>query len=83
MEFAKVVIGFNHTSGPIAVPIYQGIVIAEENEMKLMEGLFEHAEKAQANNDKKREVRVMERWKRFIVGSLGRARLHRDYLNKN
>jgi xeroderma pigmentosum group C-complementing protein len=78
--YAKAIISFSF-SAQGTYPQFEGIVIAEENEMAMGAGLVEHTKKVIEDEEKKREERVNARWKKLVVGYLSRERLHRDYLN--
>ncbi|KAH7150488.1 hypothetical protein B0J13DRAFT_674152 [Dactylonectria estremocensis] len=78
IDYAEAVVGFEF-GHRMAVPVIQGVVIAEENYDQLMEEL----EKAEAERirkeDEKRRKAALAQWRRFLMGLRIAERIRQEY----
>ncbi|KAI1143098.1 Rad4-domain-containing protein [Hypoxylon sp. FL0543] len=78
IDYAEAVVGFEF-GHRMAVPVIQGVVIAEENYDRVMEELEkDEAERARKENEKRRKE-VMTTWRKFLMGLRIADRFKRDY----
>ncbi|OTA83665.1 hypothetical protein M434DRAFT_400640 [Hypoxylon sp. CO27-5] len=78
IDYAEAVVGFEF-GHRMAVPVIQGVVIAEENYDRVMEELEKHeAERARKENEKRRKE-VMTMWRKFLMGLRIADRFKQDY----
>lgn len=78
IDFAEAVVDFEF-GNRMAVPVIQGVVIAEENFDKVMEELAkDEAEKKRKEDEKRRKV-VLAMWRRLLMGMRIRERVQREY----
>lgn len=78
IEFARACIDFEHKKGR-SFPLFDGIVVEQIFEeiikIAMQENIQEEAEAARA----KKESKVLQAWKRIIIGALLYDRLKKDY----
>ncbi|OTA69123.1 Rad4-domain-containing protein [Hypoxylon sp. EC38] len=78
IDYAEAVVGFEF-GHRMAVPVIQGVVIAEENYDRVMEELEkDEAERARKENEKRRKE-VMTMWRKFLMGLRIADRFKQDY----
>ncbi|KAI0845523.1 Rad4-domain-containing protein [Daldinia vernicosa] len=78
VDYAEAVVGFEF-GHRMAVPVIQGVVIAEENYERVMEQLEkDEAERARKENEKRRKE-VLYTWRRFLMGLRIAERFKQDY----
>ncbi|KAI1656783.1 Rad4-domain-containing protein [Daldinia decipiens] len=78
VDYAEAVVGFEF-GHRMAVPVIQGVVIAEENYERVMEQLEkDDAERARKENEKRRKE-VLYTWRRFLMGLRIAERFKKDY----
>jgi xeroderma pigmentosum group C-complementing protein len=62
-----------------AIPVVNGIIIAEENKAMLMEAYYASETMAVEKEMQKRKERCLKRWKKLIIGLRLRSRLQGEY----
>ncbi|KAI0380128.1 Rad4-domain-containing protein [Hypomontagnella monticulosa] len=78
IDYAEAVVGFEF-GHRMAVPVIQGVVIAEENYERVMEELEkDEAERARKENEKRRKE-VFTMWRKFLMGLRIADRFKQDY----
>lgn len=78
VDFAEAVVDFEF-GHRMAVPVIQGVVIAEEHYDKVMEELAkDEAEKKRKEDEKRRKV-VLATWRRLLMGMRIRERIQKEY----
>lgn len=78
IDFAEAVVDFEF-GHRMAVPVIQGVVIAEEHYDKVMEELArDEAEKKRKEDEKRRKV-VLATWRRLLMGMRIRERIQKEY----
>lgn len=78
IDFAEAVVDFEF-GHRMAVPVIQGVVIAEEHFDRVMEELAkDEAEKKRKEDEKRRKV-VFAMWRRLLMGMRIRERIQREY----
>ncbi|KAI0103648.1 Rad4 transglutaminase-like domain-containing protein [Nemania sp. FL0031] len=78
IDFAEAVVGFEF-GHRMAVPVIQGVVIAQENYERLVEELEKYeAEKARKEDEKRRKA-ALSTWRRFLMGLRIADRIRQDY----
>lgn len=78
IDFAEAVVDFEF-GHRMAVPVIQGVVIAEEHFDRVMEELAkDEAEKKRKEDEKRRKV-VLAMWRRLLMGMRIRERVQREY----
>lgn len=78
IDFAEAVVDFEF-GHRMAVPVIQGVVIAEEHFDNVMEELAkDEAEKKRKEDEKRRKV-VLAMWRRLLMGMRIRERVRREY----
>lgn len=75
IDYAKAVIGFTYNRGR-PIPTYDGIVIAIEYRDLIEHALREVDDRVRLEKERK----VVEKWRRFVVGVLARDKLMKEYL---
>ncbi|KAI1114449.1 Rad4 transglutaminase-like domain-containing protein [Nemania sp. NC0429] len=77
-DFAEAVVGFEF-GHRMAVPVIQGVVIAQENYEHLIEELEkDEAERARKEDEKRRKA-ALSTWRRFLMGLRIADRIRQDY----
>ncbi|KAI1487892.1 Rad4 transglutaminase-like domain-containing protein [Biscogniauxia mediterranea] len=78
IDYAEAVVGFEF-GHRMAVPVIQGVVVAEEHYERLIEELEkDEAERARKENEKRRKE-VFAMWRRLLMGLRIADRLRQDY----
>ncbi|KAI1468858.1 Rad4-domain-containing protein [Daldinia caldariorum] len=78
VDYAEAVVGFEF-GHRMAVPVIQGVVIAEENYERVMEQLEkDEAERARKENEKRRKE-VLTMWRKLLMGLRIAERFKQDY----
>lgn len=78
IDFAEAVVDFEF-GHRMAVPVIQGVVVAEEHFDKVMEELAkDEAEKKRKEDEKRRKV-VLATWRRLLMGMRIRERVRKEY----
>ncbi|KAH6632353.1 hypothetical protein F5144DRAFT_573784 [Chaetomium tenue] len=78
IDFAEAVVDFEF-GHRMAVPVIQGVVIAEEHHDQLMELLAKDEEEKKRKEDEKRRKAALGMWRRFIMGLRIVERIRQDY----
>ena len=66
-DYAEAVVGFDF-GNKMAVPVIQGVVIAEENRQLLIDAWNEEELARQVREDEKRHKLVLSTWRKFLMG---------------
>lgn len=82
VDFAEAVTGFEFKKRR-AIPVIEGIVVAQENAEMVLDAFWEHEKDRVARADTKREEAVLKRWKKLLIGLRTRHRLRSDYMRGN
>ncbi|KAI0541161.1 Rad4 transglutaminase-like domain-containing protein [Xylaria digitata] len=78
IDFAEAVVGFEF-GHRMAVPVIQGVVIAQEHHEHLLEELEkDEAERARKEDEKRRKA-ALSTWRRFLMGLRIADRIQQDY----
>lgn len=78
IDYAEAVVGFEF-GNRMAVPVIQGVVIAEEHHDQVLEELEkDEAERARKEDEKKRKL-VLTTWRKFLMGLRVADRIREDY----
>ncbi|RYC60233.1 hypothetical protein CHU98_g5981 [Xylaria longipes] len=78
IDFAEAVVGFEF-GHRMAVPVIQGVVIAQEHHDRLLEELEkDEAERARKEDEKRRKA-ALSTWRRFLMGLRIADRIRQDY----
>ncbi|KAI1176809.1 Rad4 transglutaminase-like domain-containing protein [Nemania sp. FL0916] len=78
IDYAEAVVGFEF-GHRMAVPVIQGVVIAQEHYERLVEELEkDEAEKARKEDEKRRKA-ALGTWRRFLMGLRIADRIRQDY----
>ncbi|RMZ80834.1 hypothetical protein DV737_g2857, partial [Chaetothyriales sp. CBS 132003] len=67
IDFAEAVVGFEF-GNKRAVPVIQGVVVAEENEMRVRNAWREFDEAQRKKEETKMEKLVLDLWRKFVMG---------------
>lgn len=78
IDFAEAVVDFEF-GHRMAVPVIQGVVIAEEYHDKVMEELAKDEAEKKRKEDEKRQKLVLATWRRFLMGLRIRERIRKEY----
>ncbi|VUC33411.1 unnamed protein product [Clonostachys rosea] len=78
IDYAEAVVGFEF-GHRMAVPVIQGVVIAEENHEMLMEELEKHEVERQRKENEKRRKAALGKWRKFLMGLRIVERIRQDY----
>ncbi|KAH6856042.1 Rad4 transglutaminase-like domain-containing protein [Chaetomium sp. MPI-CAGE-AT-0009] len=78
IDFAEAVVDFEF-GHRMAVPVIQGVVIAEEHHDQLMELLAKDEEEKRRKEDEKRRKAALGMWRRFVMGLRIVERIRQDY----
>merc|ERR1712142_1325315 len=79
IDAAPAMVGWDFSGGG-AHPMYDGVIVCEENADALMDAWNEEQENKKAREDEKREKRVLDNWKRLIKGLMFREKMKNKYL---
>ncbi|KAI0200017.1 Rad4 transglutaminase-like domain-containing protein [Astrocystis sublimbata] len=78
IDFAEAVVGFEF-GHRMAVPVIQGVVIAQEHHEHLLEELEKFEAERARKEDEKRRKAALSTWRRFLMGLRIAERIHQDY----
>ncbi|KAI2467148.1 Rad4-domain-containing protein [Annulohypoxylon bovei var. microspora] len=78
IDYAEAVVGFEF-GHRMAVPVIQGVVIAEENYERAMEELEKDEAERARKEDEKRRKEVLGMWRKFLMGLRIADRFKQDY----
>ncbi|KAJ8109491.1 hypothetical protein ONZ43_g6121 [Nemania bipapillata] len=78
IDFAEAVVGFEF-GHRMAVPVIQGVVIAQENYERLVEELERYEAEKARKEDEKRRTTALSTWRRFLMGLRIADRIRQDY----
>lgn len=78
IDFAEAVVDFEF-GHRMAVPVIQGVVIAEEHFDKVMEELAKDEAEKKRKEDEKRRKAVLAMWRRLLMGMRIRERIRKEY----
>ncbi|KAM4054557.1 rad4 transglutaminase-like domain-containing protein [Hirsutella rhossiliensis] len=78
IDYAEAVVGFEF-GHRMAVPVIQGVVVAEEHHEQLMAELEKNEAERLRKEDEKRRKAVLGTWRRFIMGLRIVERMRQDY----
>lgn len=78
IDYAEAVVDFEF-GHRMAVPVIQGVVIAEEHHDRLMELLAKDEEEKKRKEDDKRRKAALVMWRRFVMGLRIVERIKQDY----
>ena len=81
IDYAEAVCDFEF-GNRMAVPVIIGVVVAEEHEMAVRDGVAEWNEKQRIKDEAKMEALTLEKWKKFARGLLIRERVGMLYGHK-
>ncbi|KAJ6030694.1 uncharacterized protein N7446_000242 [Penicillium canescens] len=78
IDYAEAVTGFEFGS-KMAVPVIQGVVIAEENEELLRDAWRADAAEKRKREELKAEKRILQTWRKFLFGLRIMERVREEY----
>lgn len=78
IDFAEAVVGFEF-GHRMAVPVIQGVVIAQEHYEHLIEELEKYEAERARKEDEKRRRAALTTWRRFLMGLRIAERIQQDY----
>ncbi|KAK4237352.1 hypothetical protein C8A03DRAFT_44770 [Achaetomium macrosporum] len=78
IDFAEAVVDFEF-GHRMAVPVIQGVVIAEEHYDRVMEELAKDGAEKKRKEDEKRRKAALAMWRKFIMGMRILERIKQDY----
>lgn len=78
IDYAEAVVGFEF-GNRMAVPVIQGVVVAEENQEQLMVELEKDEAERLRKEDEKRRKAALGMWRKFIMGLRIVERIRQDY----
>ncbi|KAJ4154075.1 hypothetical protein LMH87_010538 [Akanthomyces muscarius] len=78
INYAEAVVGFEF-GHRMAVPVIQGVVIAEENHDMVMEQLQQDEAERARKEDEKRRKAALGQWRKFIMGMRIVQRIRQEY----
>lgn len=78
IDYAEAVVDFEF-GHRMAVPVIQGVVIAEEHFDKVMEELAKDEAEKKRKEDEKRRKAVLAMWRRLLMGMRIRERIRKEY----
>ncbi|KAI0872920.1 Rad4 transglutaminase-like domain-containing protein [Hypoxylon argillaceum] len=78
IDFAEAVVGFEF-GHRMAVPVIQGVVIAQEHHERLIEELERYEAEKARKEDEKRRTAALSTWRRFLMGLRIADRILQDY----
>ncbi|KAI0890287.1 Rad4-domain-containing protein [Annulohypoxylon maeteangense] len=78
VDYAEAVVGFEF-GHRMAVPVIQGVVIAEETYERVMEELEKDEAERARKEDEKRRKEVLAMWRKFLMGLRIADRFKQDY----
>lgn len=78
IDFAEAVVGFEF-GHRMAVPVIQGVVVAEEHQDRVLEELEKDEAERKRKEDEKRRKAALGGWRKFIMGLRVADRLRQEY----
>ncbi|KAL1868221.1 hypothetical protein VTK73DRAFT_3814 [Phialemonium thermophilum] len=78
IDYAEAVVGFEF-GHRMAVPVIQGVVIAEEYYDRVMEELAKDEAERRRKEDEKRKAAALGMWRKLLMGMRIVERIHQDY----
>ncbi|KAF4981331.1 hypothetical protein FZEAL_2864 [Fusarium zealandicum] len=78
IDYAEAVVDFEF-GNRMAVPVIQGVVIAEENHEMVMEALEKDEAERARKEDEKRKKKALGQWRRFLMGMRIAERIRQEY----
>ncbi|KAI1095061.1 Rad4-domain-containing protein [Rostrohypoxylon terebratum] len=78
IDYAEAVVGFEF-GHRMAVPVIQGVVVAEEHYERVMEELEKDEAERARKEDEKRRKEVLTTWRKFLMGLRIADRFKQDY----
>ena len=78
IDYAEAVTGFEFGS-KLAVPVVQGVVVAEEHGKAVREGWEEFAEQQRIKEEGKLQAAILATWKKMLMGLRIRERVNETY----
>lgn len=78
IDYAEAVVDFEF-GNRMAVPVIQGVVVAEEHFDNVMEELAKDEAERKRKEDEKRKKMVLATWRRLLMGLRIRERIQREY----
>ncbi|KAJ3562039.1 hypothetical protein NPX13_g8715 [Xylaria arbuscula] len=78
IDFAEAVVGFEF-GHRMAIPVIQGVVIAEEHHDRVLEELEKQEAERARKEDEKRRKNALSTWRRFLMGLRIADRIRQDY----
>lgn len=78
IDFAPAMVGWDFHGG-FSHPVFDGIVVAAEFEEILLEAWETEEQITMEKEIKKREKKVLDRWRKFVKGALIRERVRRQF----
>ena len=78
IDFAEAVTGFEF-GNKIAVPVIEGVVIAEENEAKVLDEWTKDEEERKIKEEGKREKLALSMWRKWLMGLRVLQRFREEY----
>jgi len=81
IDAAPAMVGWEFSGGG-AHPVYDGVVVCQENAEVLMDAWNQEQEVQARRAEEKREKRVLDNWKRLIRGLVNKQRIMAKYMKK-
>lgn len=78
IDYAEAVVGFEF-GHRMAVPVIQGIVVAEEHEEKVLEEIEKDEAERKRKEDEKRRKAALGMWRKLLMGMRIAARIEKEY----
>lgn len=78
IDYAEAVVGFEF-GHRMAVPVIQGVVVAEEHEERVLEEIEKDEAERKRKEDEKRRKAALGMWRKFMLGLRVANRLKKDY----
>ena len=67
IDFAEAVVGFEF-GNRMAVPVIQGVIVAENNQHALLEAWEEEEARKKIREDEKRQAQISGTWRKYLMG---------------
>ncbi|KAH8681117.1 Rad4 transglutaminase-like domain-containing protein [Xylariales sp. PMI_506] len=78
VDFAEAVVGFEF-GHRMAVPVIQGVVVAEENQDRVLEEIAKDEVERARKEDEKRRKAALGMWRKLLMGLRIADRIHQEY----
>ncbi|KAF3024124.1 hypothetical protein E8E14_005159 [Neopestalotiopsis sp. 37M] len=78
IDYAEAVVGFEF-GHRMAVPVIQGVVVAEEHEDKVLEEIEKDEAERKRKEDEKRRKAALGTWRKLLMGMRIAARIEKEY----